>query len=87
FRRSKKYLVDILSPVSEGDVVEIKEIRPISKNKYFQLVKVIGKDIAAVVTERLKEEAQEEIAEILPEDKEEKPEEIMEANKKKGGEK
>lgn len=68
FKRSKKYLVHDGLGVSEGDLVEITQIRPISKNKHFQVVKVVGKDIEAIITEQLKEEAQEAIAEVMPEE-------------------
>ena len=42
--RTKKYLID--DPKNEcsiGDKVEIMECRPISKNKYFRLVRIVEK--------------------------------------------
>lgn len=39
-RRTKKYLVhDAGNTAAVGDKVEIKETRPVSKRKYFELVK------------------------------------------------
>lgn len=70
FMRSKKYLADDPFKVSIGDVVEIIKVKPISKNKHFQIKKVLGQDIVAVGTEKLKEEATQAIAEVLPEEKE-----------------
>lgn len=69
FMRGKKYLVDDPIGVKEGDVVEIVKSKPISKRKHFQIAKVIGKDIVAVATEKLKEVAKEAIEEVLPEEK------------------
>jgi ribosomal protein S17 len=38
-RRTKKYLVhDKGNTAAVGQVVDIKEVRPISKNKHFELV-------------------------------------------------
>jgi len=51
-----------------GDIVEIVETRPISKRKYWKVVKVIGRDIAEIVEEELKEKAAEQIAEVMPEE-------------------
>lgn len=72
---TKKYLVDDPIGVSLGDVVELIKVRPISKMKHWQITKVIGKDFVAVETEELKQEAEEAISEVLPEEKEEKPKE------------
>ncbi len=39
-RRTKKYLVDDKgNTAKEGDLVEIRETRPLSKRKHFELVK------------------------------------------------
>lgn len=70
FIRTKKYLVDSNIPVKEGDMVEILKIRPISKNKHWQIIKVVGKDLEAITEEKLKMEAEEAIAEVMPEEKE-----------------
>lgn len=67
FRRSKKYLVHDEVGVKEGDIVEIHQVRPISKNKHFAVVKIAGQNIEAIVSEKLKVEAAEEIAAIMPE--------------------
>lgn len=71
FMRSKKFLVDDLLGVKEGDVVEFVEVRPISKNKHAQIVKVIGKNLQEIMEEKLKMEAKEVILEVMPEEKEE----------------
>ena len=74
FRRSKKYLVHDEVGVKVGDIVEIRKVRPISKNKHFAVVKVAGQNIEAIVIGQLKEEAAEEIAAIMPEKIEESEE-------------
>ncbi len=90
FLRSKRYLVDDAIGVKEGDVVEILPCRPISKNKTWKVVKVVGQNLEAVIGEQLKEEAAEAIAEVMPEEEEEKQEEPVEEKpktSKKGGKK
>lgn len=67
YRRSKKYLAHDEIGVTPGDVVEIVMVRPISKNKHFKVVRVVGRDIEAIVSEQLQEEAEAEIAEVMPE--------------------
>lgn len=77
--RSKKYLVHDEIGTKPGDVIEMVKTRPISKNKHWKIVKVIGKDIVAVVTKQLKEDAEQAIAEIMPEEKkEEEPTKVTE---------
>ena len=49
FTSSKKYLADDLIHTKLGDIVEIVETRPISRRKYWKVVKVIGRDIAEIV--------------------------------------
>lgn len=73
FMRSKKYLADDSLGVSLGDVVVIEKVRPISKLKHWRIEKVLGKDVVALGTKQLQEEAAEAIAEILPEEKTEEP--------------
>lgn len=70
FVRSKKYLVHDPLGVKEGDVVEIIKVRPISKNKHWQITKVVGKSLAEIAEEKLKQAAKETIAEVMPEEKE-----------------
>lgn len=41
-KRTKKYLCHCEIDVKENDVVEIKEIRPLSKNKHFAVVRKVG---------------------------------------------
>lgn len=69
YRRSKKYLAHTTLSLTEGDLVEMIKCKPISKNKHFLVLKMVGKDIEAVVTEQLKEEAAKEIAEAMPVEK------------------
>lgn len=68
---SKRYLVHTDHQLALGDVVEMAQIKPMSKNKFFAITRVVGRDIEAVVSEQLKEEAAEQIAEVIPEEKEE----------------
>lgn len=74
FNRSKRFLVDDPLGVTEGDVVEIIKIKPISKNKHFQIKKVLGKDFVALGEEALKIEAKEAIERVLPVEVEKKEE-------------
>lgn len=67
FIRSKKYQVHDLIGVKMGDIVEISEIKPISKNKYFKVEKVLGRSIAEIAEEQMKEKAEEIIEEVMPE--------------------
>lgn len=70
FIRTKKYLVDTKVSVKEGDMVEIVKIRPVSRNKHWRVLKIVGKDLEAITEEKLKREAEEVIAEVMPEEKE-----------------
>lgn len=76
YKASKKYLVHADDKLSEGDIVEIGKIRPISKNKHFIVLRVVGKNIEAIVAEQLKEAAAEEIAEVMPEEAREEGQEL-----------
>lgn len=66
FIRSKKYLVHDDLGVAAGDVVEIVKIKPVSKNKHFGVFRVVGKDMAAIISQQLQEKAAAEIAEVMP---------------------
>lgn len=66
FRRSKTYLADDLLHTKLGDVVEVKEVKPLSKRKRWQIVKVLGKSMEEIAEEQMKQEAKEIIAEVLP---------------------
>lgn len=68
FIRSKKYLVDADESIKDGDVVEIVKIKPISKNKHWKIVRVVGKDLVAINEEELKVAAEKAIAEVMPEE-------------------
>jgi small subunit ribosomal protein S17 len=76
FVRSKKYLVATDGEVSDGDMVEIVKVRPISKNKHWKVVKIVGKNLAEINEAKLKVEAEKVIAEIMPEVKEKKTEQV-----------
>jgi small subunit ribosomal protein S17 len=67
YAQSKKFLVHDDLGVKPGDVVEIIKCKPMSKNKHFRIVKVVGRDIEAIVTEQLKKEAKAAIEEVIPE--------------------
>ena len=67
--QSKRYLVDDAIGVKEGDVVEIIKCRPVSKAKHWKISKVLGKNLAEIAEEKLKREAEEAIAEVMPEEK------------------
>lgn len=67
YLRTKKFLVDDPFNVKDGDVVEIVKVRPISKNKHYQIKKVLGSDIVSLETAQLQAGAEEAIAEVVPE--------------------
>ena len=71
--RSKKYLVHDLLQTKEGDMVEIVKIKPVSKNKHWQIVALKGKNLVEIAEEKLKESAEEIIAEVIPEEKTKEP--------------
>lgn len=79
FARSKKYLVDDPFGVKDGDIVILTKIHPVSKNKHWQIAKVLGSDFVSLEQAELQEAATEAIAEVLPEEKEETTE-TVEAN-------
>ena len=72
FKRSKKYLVDDPIGVKDGDLVEIIKVSPVSKNKHWRVAQVVGKNLAEIAEEKLKAQAEEIIAEVMPEKPEEK---------------
>lgn len=82
FIRSKRYLVDDSIGVKLGDMVEIIKIKPISKNKHWRIVKIVGKDLAEINEEKLKAEAEKAIAEVMPES----PEDQIKSEDQKVGE-
>lgn len=85
FIQGKRHLAHSEDNLSEGDIVEITKVRPISKRKHWKVTKVLGKDIATIVSEQLKEEAEEVIAEVMPQSEVEEPvaEESNESKKTK----
>lgn len=87
FKRSKKYLVNDPLGVKEGDVVEIIKVRPISKNKHWQIVKVLGRSLAEIAEQQMKEKAEEVIAEVMPEEKESEQVTVNSGQKEKRKEK
>jgi len=66
FVRTKKYLAHDEQGVLLGDVVEIVKVKPISKRKHWQVIRVLDKDLGKIATEQLKVEAQEAIEEVMP---------------------
>lgn len=66
FLRTKKYLVDDLIGVKEGDLVEIVKCKPVSRNKHFKITKVVGKDLAEIVEAEQKMAAEKIVAEVMP---------------------
>ncbi|MDO8570076.1 MAG: 30S ribosomal protein S17 [Candidatus Daviesbacteria bacterium] len=69
FKRSKRFLVHDEIGASLGDLVDIVQVKPMSRNKHFQVQKIVGKNMEAVIIEELKEKAAEAIAEVMPEDR------------------
>ena len=70
FTRSKRFLVMDILGVKEGDIVEIESTRPISKNKHWKIVKVLGRSLLEIAEEQMKEKAKEIISEVMPEENE-----------------
>ncbi len=66
--RSKKYLVDSSIDIKDGDIVEFVKCKPISKNKHWKITKVLGRSLAEIAEQKLKEQAEELIAEVMPEE-------------------
>lgn len=66
---SKKYLVHDEIGAKLGDVVVIEPTRPISKRKYWKVVKILRKDIVALGKAAMKQVEEEAIAEVMPEEK------------------
>jgi small subunit ribosomal protein S17 len=87
YKVSRKFLVHDLIGVNVGDLVEIIKTRPISKNKHFQIHKVIGRDTQVLVEEKLKQDATSAIAQAIEtkdetvEVVEEKPKRVRKVNK------
>lgn len=75
-KSSKRFLVHDEMGVKEGDLVEVIKIRPISKHKHWQVIKVVGRDLEAMVTEELKSVSAEAIAEVMPEEVAATPEKV-----------
>lgn len=71
FARSKKYLADADSSVKEGDIVNLIKIKPMSKNKHWKVSNILGTNLAEINEAKLKAEAEEIIAQVMPEEKEE----------------
>lgn len=66
YKQRKKYLAHVELSVKEGDIVEMIKVRPISKRKHWQVIKVVGQDLEAIVSEQLKTKSGEAIAQVLP---------------------
>jgi small subunit ribosomal protein S17 len=97
YLNTKKFLADDKFGVSNGDIVVIEKVKPVSKNKHWAITKVLGKDIVSLEQAELQLEAEEAVAEVMPEDKDKtEAEEVKEAagepklekkSKTKGGKK
>lgn len=70
FLRSKKYLADDQLGVKDGDIVKIEKCKPISKRKHWKITKVLGANLAEIVEAEQKIKAEQEIAQVMPEEKE-----------------
>lgn len=68
FKVSKRYLVHDTVGAKIGDIVDVVKIRPVSKNKHWKILSVVGKDIEAIAGEELKQGAAEAIAQVMPEE-------------------
>ncbi len=84
YKFSKRYLVDDLIGVKLGDILEMEKIRPVSKNKHWRVLKVVGRNIEEIVEEKLKEEAARVIGKVMPASPAGGPEEKEEAKESKG---
>lgn len=71
FVYTKKYIVDDPFEVKLGDMVIVEKIAPMSKRKHWRITKVLGRDIVSIEQAELLEDANEAIAEVMPEDKDE----------------
>ncbi|MBI4038526.1 30S ribosomal protein S17 [Candidatus Daviesbacteria bacterium] len=78
--QSKKYLAHDLIGVKDGDLVDIINCKPISRKKNWQIVKVVGKNLAEITEEKLKKEAEKVILEVMPEDRSENSENLDSQN-------
>ena len=52
--------------------MEFIKVKPISKNKHWRISKVLGQDFAEIAGVQLKEQAEKQIEEVMPEEKENK---------------
>ncbi len=66
---SKKYLVHDEIGAKLGDVVVIEGTKPISKRKFWKVVKIVGKDVVALGKAAMKQVEEEAIAQVMPEEK------------------
>ena len=81
--RSKRFLVDDLIGVKDGDVVEIIKCKPISKNKHWRVEKIVGKNLTEIVEEAQKMAAAQIIAEVMPEEKKVEKKTVIKNKEKK----
>ncbi len=87
YSQSKRYLVDDPIGVNMGDLVEIVKVKPISRNKHWRIVKVVGKNLEEITEEKLKAAAEKVIAEVMPEEKTEEPSVVSHQPEEKANEK
>jgi small subunit ribosomal protein S17 len=82
YAQSKKYLVDTKIDLKDGDVVEIVKIKPVSKNKHWKVVKVVGKDLVEIIKAKQKETAEEAIAKVMPVEETKEPSDVSHQTEK-----
>jgi len=85
--QTKRYLAEAGAEIKDGDMVEMIKIRPVSKNKHWKILKVVGRDLEAITEEKLKEAAEQVIAEVMPEEKIEESKQPNESEEPKAVEK
>lgn len=85
--QTKRYLAEAGAEIKDGDLVEMIKIRPVSKNKHWKILKVVGRDLEAITEEKLKEAAEQVIAEVMPEEKIEESKQPNESEEPKAVEK
>lgn len=78
FVYTKKYIVDDPFEVKLGDMVIVEKIAPMSKRKHWRIIKVLGRDIVSIEQAELLDDANEAIAEVMPEAKTETAEVVAE---------
>lgn len=82
--QSKKYLVDNSIGVKLGDIVDFVNCKPISKRKSWKIIKILGKNFAAIAESELKKGAEAIISEVMPQPEADRPLDEEEKEEGKG---